>query len=376
MRRAQLPILALHLLVLVLPVLGLVLRAPDAKLFGTEPPSPFPHVTLSGWRDESVQAQLKAWFESHLGFRGVLVRTDNSLLYATLGETKPEAVVKRGDDGVLFINDDIWYAALRVQDRPSADVLHALAAQIARAQRELALRNKQLIVILAPTKGSLYGDDLPPRWRRRDQTSERTDTFVERTLRADFAAEGVHYGDGISILQSYTGPREIIYPRVARHWSRVGACLALRQAARPVLNIPSCDYVARPASLEWDGNVDLYRLLNTWHLTEPLPTVFELVDGPPAPPNAPRAVFVGSSFTWLLVDAARPYVREAHVLYYNSSVYDASTPRPRLIGPLDPAAPEWARYVLDKDVYVIEVLESYASSGLIQGFLKTLLERL
>lgn len=376
MRRPQLPILALHLLVLVLPVLGLVFHAPDATLFGTEPPSPFPHVTFSGWRDESVQAQLKAWFESHLGFRGVLVRTDNSLLYATLGETKPEAVVKRGDDGVLFVNDDIWYAALRVQDRPSVELLHALAAQLAHAQRELALRNKRLIVILAPAKGSLYDDELSPRWKRHDQQSERTDAFVERTLRADFAREGVQYGDGIAVLQSYSGPREIVYPRVARHWSRVGACLALREAARGYFGAPSCDYVARPADLEWDGNVDLYRILNTWHVTEPLPTVFELVDGPPAPPDAPRAVFVGSSFSWLLVDAARPYVREAHVLYYNASVYDASTPRPRLIGPLDATAPEWAHYVLDKDVYVVEVLESYAYGNVIPDFLKTLVERL
>lgn len=375
MRRVHLMTIALHLLVLALPGLGLAVGAPDAKLFGTEPPSIFPALSMARWTDESVQAGLKAWFESHLGFRGVLVRTDNSLFYATLGTTRPEATVKRNGDGFLFIDDDLWYAALRVQDRPKVERLRALAVLLGRAQRELARSGKHLVVVLAPAKSTIYPEAVSEGWRRRQPAPEPTDAFVVRTLREAFAAEGVRYGDGIATMQGFATSREIIYPRVARHWSRVGACLVLRDAARPAFDISSCDYYPRTANFEEDSDIDLYRLLNTWHVTEPVPTIFDLRVNHPPTPDAPRALFVGTSFTWMLVDAARSFVREPHLFYYNSSIFDVSAPKARLVGNVDPNSAEWAHYALDKDVYVIEILEAYAHGGVVPDFLQALLAR-
>ena len=378
MRRYHAILLALHVLVMTVPVLGLALAlgAPDAQLFGTEAPAPRPAFALARWADESLQGDLKKWFESHLGFRGVLVRTDNSLLYAPLGETKPGANVRRGEDGILFIDEDIGYATWRAQDRPTAEVWRALAVQLGRAQRELARRGKQMIVVLVPSKGSLYPEAFGARWSRRQPLAEPTDAFVERTLREAFAAEGVRYGDAIETLRAFPGPREAVYPKAARHWSRVGACLALQDAARPVFDVPSCAFTPRPGNMDGDAEVDLYRLLNTWHLTEPIPEVLDPISPPAAVAAAPRTLFVGSSFTWMLADVARPFVREPHFFYYNSSVYDVSTLTPRLIGPVDPASPDWPHYALEKDLYILEILEGYAHGDMFPQFLATLLARL
>jgi len=367
--------IALHLLAALLPTLGLVFHLPDHPLGGwIFPPAP-PKVTSEDWRTEKSQEQIKVWFEHFLGFRGILARTDNSVFYAPLGETKPGASVKLGHRGTLFVDDDVWFSQKRPQDLPSVEHMRSTAKLVAEAQRRAAEKGKTLAVLLAPPKTAFYREDLPRDWQRREPPAVPADTVVYTLLRDALVDAGARFADGRAILGKEPN-RELVYAPLGRHWTALGACIVARETTGGVIGPLPCRHRMIHPDEATNSDVDLFWLLNTWHpFGGPLPLVPEVVpESPPA--ERPRTLFIGSSFSWLIIDALRPFVREPHFFYYNSSVYDASTRLPPVLDKVDPNAPSWARYALEKDLYVLEIFEGYAHGNEAKDFLTALIARL
>jgi len=363
----------LHALFVAVLALGAWVPLPDARLYGKELPAAAPTFSWAGWFGEKVQKDAQRWFEGRIAFRGAMVRTDN-YLSSVLGETKPGALVKYGLDSTLFIDEDVAYAA-----RPSRELVPAAAlqeiARLAREAQEAALRKgMRLVLVLSPSKTSLYPEAVPPRWRRRTPQSPPPERWVYETFRDALVAEGVAFVDGRGILAATPSEeREVLFTRTGLHWTEVGACRVLRTA------LPSLD-----CSFAWTApdpheavDIDLLRLLNTWHPGGVLPRVPTLTPRPPPPTAAPRAVFVGTSFTWLLIDVARQAVRDPVCLYYNRNAYDVSEPRVRRdVGPVDPSLPSWTSLVRERDLVVLELMEGYLHDDYSREFLAALRDRL
>jgi len=372
----------LHALVALLPVIGAVAQAPDVRLFGSEVPPALPQTwSLDAWRHEQLQPALQAWFEAHVGFRGVMVRTDNTVQAIAFRDSKPASVVLEGDEETLFINDDVHYMGTRSGDLPY--VLSKVAALTERAavvQRKLAARGKKLVIVIAPSKTAIYPEDVRPRWRR--GKDDRADLVVHEALREGLERNGVKFVDGHTLLGSWRGEsRELVFTRSGRHWTTLGACLVLRQALLDGPITPACTYAMEPGDRQESTDFDLYRLRNVWRFERAphlLPLLTERGKAPEQAPGSaprPRTLFIGSSFMWMLAEALRPLVESPRAFYYNQTVYDVSeTLRP--IEPVDADSPRWSGYVLDPDLYVLELLETYAHGEQMATFLETLDRRL
>jgi len=364
--------LLLHALVAIAPAVGLFFGAPDASLFGVEEKVTVAKITVDRWMHEEVQKDIKGWFEASLGFRGVLVRTDNTLFYSSLHETRPGSLVKLGVDDTLFINDDIWYNSKRPQELPPLGDMPSEAVLIAEMQHLLEARGKHLLVIIAPSKTSLYPDKVPADFKRREKTEVPPDRVVYEAFRRSLVEAGVKFADGRALLTADPSQRELLFPVPGRHWSEVGACRVLGEATKGIIPPMPCRYAIEKVDISFD-DLDLYRLLNRWRLDEP--PLLPVLTTEPTAENRPSVLYVGSSFCFRLVRAGRPHFRDGHLFYYNSSVYDDSFPSHE-IDKVDPAKPAWEHYVLDKDVYIIEVLEPYAHGSVTREFLTTLRSRL
>jgi hypothetical protein len=89
-----------------------------------------------------------------------------------------------------------------------------------------------------------------------------------------------------------------------------------------------------------------------------------------------RTVIVGTSFMWMFVELLRPLVEPPLIaLFYNKTAFELTETHRRL-GTVDPRAPEWADWVLERDLYILDVLETYADKEHMIEFVETLDARL
>jgi hypothetical protein len=370
--------LALHALVAVVPVLGMLVRAPDTILYGFEVPPAAPVWSATGWREEQVQKGFQSWFEANLGFRGAMIRTDNAVQAFGVGEAKPSGAVVIGEDGTYFLKDDLWYMNRPTEDLPVVFTrIAALSVRLGTVQRKLAARGKKMLVLIAPSKTAIYPEAIPRRWRH----GLRSDLAVHAELRDALVRNGVVFADGHDLLQSSTfAPREHLFARTGRHWTRLGACVVLREAFEGSASRPTCKYEMVPSKRLAETDYDLYELLNVWRPFE-TPGMVPLLEqrGPsaalsPSEPK-PRALFVGTSFLWMLADALRPHLQAPIAFYYNKTAYDVSEGQ-RELGPVDPDSASWSLHALERVLYVVEVLETDVTGDELVGFLDTLERRL
>jgi hypothetical protein len=286
--------------------------------------------------------------------------------------------VKVGREGTLFVDDDVWYASKRPQDLPPLADVRSLATLVADVQRRLETHGKHLVVILTPAKTSIYPEDVPARFQRRRPAAVAPGRVVYDAFRNALLEEGASFTDARALISTQPERRDVLFMPKARHWSRLGACRVLAAAATSlpgVLDVPTCAYAVLHLDPREQSDFDLYELRNVWRPFDGDVAVPVLDPQPPAA-RRPRALFVGSSFIWMLIDAARPLVRDPYCFYYNSTIYDVATPKPREVGKVDPADPRWLHYALDEDVYFLEILEAYLHGTMARAFLTALRDKL
>lgn len=370
MRRLDRIFVCLYLALAVLPVTAMVFKVKDHRLDGTFPPAPPPKLTFKGVRDESYQKGVTTWFEQGLGLRAWAVWTDNTILYHLFGETKLGSHVALGHDGVLFERDDINYFNRSGSALPDPHEVDKLADDIAELQQRLRAQHKALVPVFVPSKTTFYRDAVPALWTRALGEPRPSTIRVYDAMKHALDARGVTYADGIALLMNSSEPRDLLWGKQARHFSNYAGCLCVRAelaAYAQLTATPPIDYPCQPrlhkASRD-HSDLDLFRLVNAWLVGRdpvgrdvnhaPLP------DHPP--PQAPRAIWISSSFGWVMMGDADLSKRfsELHIDYYNSSVHDAATNASFEVHPGDD---NWKRVFLNQDLYVLELNETYLTPG-------------
>jgi hypothetical protein len=359
-----------YLAVAGLPAVAMIGHWKDHRLFGAIPAADRPALSFDGARSGDYQAQLTTWFEQAHGLRNWSIWIDNTILAHVFGETKPGARVQLGREGMLFEYDDIYYFNKTGAALPAPGAVNALADRIAALQTALRLRHRALVPVFVPSKTTLYRDHVPALWTRDLGATRPTDQAIYRALKQALEARHVTYVDEIDRFARTPEPREHLWGPQARHFSSYAACLCVRDtlvayarlvAAEPV-DYP-CQLAQRRATFR-DNDLDLYRLLNAWRISparvayharhDPLPQA--------APPHAPDAVWIASSFGWLtLADAgASRRFGSVYLDYYNRALYDVDLHKRFDVVPHTAA---WREVFLTRDLYVLELNETYVTPG-------------
>jgi hypothetical protein len=371
--------LVLHAIVVLLPVLGAVAKLPDMPLYGVELPTDLPPLSFEGWRTEKVQPAFQSWFESHIGFRGVMIRNDNSIQVAALREMKPNSFAVIGNDDIFFSSDDMKYLGTQRRDMPAILARVAeLTKRLGSVHRKMTARGKTLAVVLSPSKTDIYPESVPSQWRRGPDITEE----IHEALRRGLVESGVPFGDGHAIFARMPkSERPVIFAQQGRHWTLVGACLALHDALEGRSPSRSCEYDMREVQKLTNLDFDLFRLQNNWgcdvgRAAVPWPRDLPKEDDHDGiPQKKPRALFAGTSFIWMLVHNLRPLVADKPIaLFYNTTFFDLDSWT--RIGSVDPTTPAWVEYVLERDLIVVDILETFAHHDEMFNFVTELDKRL
>jgi hypothetical protein len=362
-------LVAVYIALAVLPVVAMVAGIRGRAVFGALPPAPRPKVELSAIIDEKFQTELVAWFESNLGLKGNSIAFDNGVLYRVFGETKYGAFVRLGKDRILFPHEDIDFFNKNGRWVTDPAYVEKLADQIAMVQRTLRGRGRAFVPVLIPSKTTIYRDKIPERWIM-DIPAPRPADQTVRLVREALDRRGVVYVNAIDIFRRSFLPREYLFGPDARHWSEYGACLALDAVAdryseltgkpRPLHRCEPTFSSKKPRRI---GEWDLWRVLNASFTRKTVRRMPRAAYAPVAnvdPASRPRTLFVGTSFCWTLffdADDSGAF-GTLHYNYYNQVFIGPDTNRIDLKAGTD----TWREITMDKDLYVLDLFESYLAA--------------
>jgi hypothetical protein len=365
-------VVCLFLLVVLTPGAAMLMGADDARVRGALVEIVPPRFTWTTVRNEELQHQATAWFERNLGYRGVAIHVDNSILLHGFGETKPGATTILGEDGMLFLNDDIAHFNKRTHDVMTPRQIGDFADRVASVQRRLHARGKTLVVMIIPGKSTMYPERIPAGWRRTVESPRPAEVEYANFVRA-FDERRVSYVDIHAALTDgrWSTDRNLLWRKEARHWSLYAACRAsgalvaniAEQRGTPAPAYP-CIMVPQTEPLPRMEH-DLQRTMNAWGLpdeTKPVP--YPIGMAPDAVTLRPKLAItiVGTSFMWLPVyDVTRSKLfRRIVYFYYNTTFIEWPANQHLPIEPLDPA---WTAIVRDTDVFVLDLFEPYAETN-------------
>ncbi len=368
LRAAFVPFLLLPTAQMVAPVVT------EWKLAGVESPPPAPEWTWHAWRDGSLAAALDLGIRRGIGFRATSVRLVNQAKLAWGNDSLGHQEVFIGKDHWLFARsylEPYRNPARRLTDEELRD----FAGSLRRLQDRLAQRGTAFVFVISPSKCELYPEHMPDAYvadRRRADCRRDYDVFLQL-----LAEQGVNVVDGPRILERHKARGvDQLFSRTGVHWSYHGCLLVWREilaavntAAGIALPVPEIIGLAHDRARSADN--DLGELINVFLPPGGTPRVpYPLLEVDPLPAHRrPNFLFVGSSFSWTLMDSlyASGSGREVDIFYYNQTHYRGpdgdGLRRPgewfshQQVCSLADGAPDWRRTLLDKDVVVMEMLE-------------------
>ncbi len=381
--------IAAFILVLLLPGLQTALRLWDeVELHGVEAPvaSSLPALHVSDFWHGIYQQSINDWLDRSIGFRGMLIRTDNQINFSVFREISSDysSPLVLGADKTLF--ERLYIDNMNNQWSLPRSQIDAFVRSIVRLRNALATRGIALLVLLSPSKTTLYPDRVPARYRlpsASDPLKDNTARFVE-----SISATDLPFVDGRTISRTVSEASGTpAFPRGGTHWTEFVACHVsqhimsraselLRRAIPAVRCEPTEEFdVPRPLDR------DLADLANIWN---PAP-FYERLRYPQLPDQIPssapddgmyrpRVLFVGGSFLWSIfvsLDFERIYASR-DMLYYFQRVFHFPE---GTNAPIKRASFDWDRYLLRQDLVVIEVNEAaihQQSSGFIGAALQAL----
>lgn len=298
-------LIGIFVLLTALPGLQMAFRfVPEQSLNGVRVDPKKPSLTLATWWKGDLQSQAQAWFDEHIGFRGHAVRTNNQIGLSLWHEASSKAVDTPVLGRRMMVYEDGYITAYDGNDPFPDRQLLKLARGLRRVQDGLTQRGIAFVLLIAPSKASVYPEYLPSGLVRPDGLRPRT--AYERMLPM-LRSEGVHVVDGHAILmeQKSLAPHAV-FPPGGVHWNRYAAALVVartwqflgQQLGRTLVDLRCRAVHEDDAPSETDQETDAADLLNAWHVGHadwrfPRPDLYAYDAGDAF---RPKIVVVGDSF--------------------------------------------------------------------------------
>lgn len=323
-------LLGLLLLIFALPPLQAKFHwLPESKLGGAFNMAPRPDFTWDALVSNDFQPALEKYLEDRIGFRNLLVRLHNQLLFSGLGITRSSEIVL-GKNNVLFMPP--YIRAYLGQDRVDPEEMRLGALRLQMMQYDLAQRGISFLFVLAPSKARFEPENLPPHPAPPAQTNYSL--FVK-----EMQADSVHLLDCVALYARWkrTAPYPL-YPRGGTHWSGYGATLVADSLMRRLeqlggYQLPSFREVGKPEivynsdSLRSTDN-DLNSALNLLFRRETTPLAYRNIqfDDPRPGQIRPSLLLVSDSYCWGLMGFSpylqREFAPDSRIWFYNKTEYN------------------------------------------------------
>ena len=352
---------------------------PEETLTGVVVAVSRPQWSWTDWLSGKFQTQAELWWNERVGFRGALIKTVNQINFSLFKEISSGGNVKivLGQNNMLY--EKGYITNYHGRDTAPLATLEKQVVNLSLLQKKLKQRGIVFLLVISPSKATVYSEYLPPDLVTKQPGTPLTD--YER-IRPLLTKAGINLVDSTEFfLVQKTESPYLLFPSGGTHWSYYGACLVqqkIMQTMQEQLRRPVRQLVCEPRVVDTTPigtDKDLSELMNIW--TE------RVIDGPTPHPlltttgtkraYQPRVAAIGDSFIWTLAG-----VSHSAQLYGEQDVYYYFETRRRY-----PAGPEsdirakinWSKDFWNKDVIIIEINE-VAMNMIGYGFVEAALKEL
>jgi hypothetical protein len=334
-----------------------------------------PRVALADWFSGDLQKGLSDLATENFGGRELLIRIYNEVLYRAFGKSYmiSEAIIP-GKNGNLFTRDYLADYGGYFQPAPTeeTEALVILMKYISERLKELG---SCFVVVITPSKATVYPEDIPARYRANIKNEERSPTNYETLVRL-LKEYRVPYVDGRQITLEHKDILPVrAFPKTGIHWSRAVAFFTAAELLRTIERASGrqmphlSESVERIDQVPDYADADLFRLMNL--IQKPhqryLHPKIQTLDG--WQPRNGILTSVGASFMEeILEDLTSAQVFERMNQYNYFKVSRCRYPD-RLVSSVDESSIPWDEDFWNTRAVVLEANEEAIAARHIRAFL-------
>ena len=292
-------------------------------------------------------------------------------------------------DQTIIIGKEKWlYELAYIQDYcrllpplPPEETV-ALVKNIKQLQQQLKIRDITFLVLITPSKASVYPQYIPEVFIKNIKYNKRDYENLVPLLRE----YGINYVDGHEITLNAKTKSEIpLFCRGGTHWNYLGAFYTVEKLIEEIekikgINLPHITFTEisldmKPGASDRDLSSLLHLLFPPFHYITPHP-MFKVVSD--SHDYKGDMVFVGASFSGLVFDIlnSNGILRSADYYFYYKNSLITFPPDKKRESSFNVEHIDWKQDFFKKDFIVLEINEIAFKSGYVYAFLNDILNHM
>lgn len=297
-----------------------------------------PEFSWHSWFEGAYQPKQEKYLNETIGFRSFFVRLYNQLHFSLYSQAKANSVIVGLDD---YLYEENYIKAHLGRDFIGEKNIKEKVRKLEQLSDSLKTKNIDLIVILAPGKGSFYSEFIPKKYHLNKRSTTNYEVYNREISKTD-----VHLIDFHSWFRKMKhSSRYPLFPKTGIHWSKYGEFLAADSIIHYINSIRSDKFVpellldkVEMSSTMWDSDDDIEKGMNL---------LFEIKDLEMGYPhfqiqkidttNKIKALTIADSYYWGMYNwgCSRDIFNEGQFWYYNKQIFPNTESSPTNVSDID-----------------------------------------
>lgn len=178
-----------------------------------------PSFSLDNWLEGKYQVEQQDYLDQNIGFRPFFVRLYNQMHYSFFNQARAKYVIV-GKENYLY--EENYIKAHLGRDFIGYDKIEEKITKLQKLKDTLQTKGIDLIVVLAPGKGSFYSEFIPEEYEPHKKSTTNYEVYREKLSKSSIKL--LDFKSWFS-KQKKTSAYPL-FPRTGIHWSKYGEMLA------------------------------------------------------------------------------------------------------------------------------------------------------
>lgn len=286
-----------------------------------------PYFSIDGWLKGEYQEDQQNYSDQTIGFRTFLVRLYNQLYYTVYNQARANGV-SVGKENYLY--EENYIKAYLGRDFIGYEKITEKVTKLQKITDTLRVKGIDLIVVLAPGKGSFYPEFIPEKYNPQNRSTTNYEVYREKILKTN-----IHFLDFHSLFrETKTTSPYPLFPKTGIHWSKYGEVLVADSILNYIasfyhnMKIPQIVIDTIETSIEMQDTDDdiekgMNLLINIQDLEMGYPRFKVQKD---SVTHSPRVLTIADSYYWGMFNwgLSRDAFNNGQFWYYNKQIYPDS----------------------------------------------------